>query len=167
MAPVVEARYGGVVRDFVAEQRMHRIGFRLTQHTSEIQGPCHYRVLNTNKPNAVSLPGGRVYITRGLYARLESDELLAAALAHELAHIASKDHFKPRCACVEDALDRETSADCRGAEYLLKAGLGPNAMIEVVRLIEDAQPTGWADVRVRLLMRKISRTDKSNIVARN
>jgi len=150
-APAVEARYGGVVRDPQAEQRMTQIGQRLARHVSEFPSGGHYRLLDSNELNAVSLPGGRVYITRGLYARLSSDGQLAAVLAHEMAHIVSRDHFKPRCGCCEEAIAREQAADTRGARYLRQAGITPQAMIEVIVLIEDAQPRGWSDTRVRSL----------------
>ena len=150
-APVVEARHGGVLRDAAAEERMERLGVRLARH-SGIQGRYQYRLLRSGKLNAASLPGGRVYITRGLYECLETDEQVAAVLAHEMAHIAARDHFKPRCRSWAEAVNREVSADCLGAEYLQRAGLEPRAMIEVVRLITRAQPAGWSAARVRSLV---------------
>jgi len=155
-APAVEARYGGVVRNAEAERRMQCIGLRLTRCTSEIQGDYQYRLLDTDKLNAVSLPGGRVYLTYGLYERLESDEQVAAVLAHEMAHIASKDHFKPRCSCIAEAIERETSADANGLEYLQNAGIDCRSMIEVLRLIADAQPRELSDNRIRCLQERPS-----------
>lgn len=165
-APVVEARYGGVVRDHQAERRMRRVGWCLAQGTNEIQMEYQYRLLDTDRLNAVSLPGGRVYLTRGLYCCLESDQQLAAVLAHEIAHIVSKDHFKPRCSCDADALDREVSADCHGAAYLQNAGIEPQAMIDVVRLIADMQPRGWSDTRIRALHSRTGSPDRSPVLAR-
>ena len=165
-APAVEARYGGVVRDAEAERRMERIGLRLTHRTSEIQRDYQFRLLDTDRLNAVSLPGGRVYLTRGLYDRLASDEQVAAVLAHEIAHIESKDHFKPRCSSTAEAIEREKSADAGGLEYLQNAGIDCRPMIEVLRLIPDVQPKGWSDSRIRYLMRKSGQTDMSDIVAR-
>ena len=166
-APAVEARYGGVVRDAQAEQRMRRIGLRLAQCTSEIRGEYQCRLLDVDRLNAVSLPGGRVYVTRGLYERLKSDDQMAAVLAHEIAHIVSKDHFKPRCSCSAEAIEREIAADALGAEYLRNAGIDPQAMIDVVRLIADAQPKGWSDTRIRALLCQTSQADKASTSAQH
>ena len=145
---------------------MQHIGLRLTHRTSKIRGDYQYRLLDTDKRNAVSLPGGRIYVTRGLYDCLESDAQVAAVLAHEMAHISSKDHFKPRCSCAVEVSEREKSADACGAEYLQSAGIDCRAMIEVLRLIADVQPKGWSDGRIRSVLRKTAWTDVSNIRAR-
>lgn len=67
-APAVEARFGGVVRDADAERRMERVGRRIGQGAPEPWGGYRYRLLDSDRVNAVSLPGGRIYITRALYA---------------------------------------------------------------------------------------------------
>lgn len=165
-APVVEARYGGIIRAPQAERRMHRIGRRLTRGTPEVRGAYQYRLLNADKLNAMSLPGGRIYMTRALYDRLESDEQVAAILAHEIAHLALKDHFKPRCGSREQALDREMAADGRGSMYLRRADIGTQAMIDVIHLVKNAQPKGWSDSRIRSLLSAAGRSDTSDRSAR-
>jgi uncharacterized membrane protein (DUF441 family) len=50
----------------------------------DVQYTC--KILDTWDINALSLPGGYLYITRGALAAVESDHELAAILAHELAH---------------------------------------------------------------------------------
>ena len=50
----------------------------------------HFEVLDSPDANSFSLPGGYVYVTRGLLARLNLEDDLAAALAHEIAHVAAK-----------------------------------------------------------------------------
>jgi predicted Zn-dependent protease len=51
----------------------------------------HFAVLDTSEPNAFACPGGLVFITRGLLQTCENEDELAAALAHEVAHVANKD----------------------------------------------------------------------------
>ena len=160
MAPAVEQRYGGVIRDADAEQRMQRIGSCLCQHTDALKGRYQYRLLGMDTLNALSLPGGRIYITQGLYRRLQSDELVAAVLAHEMSHIVSKDHFKPRCSCPGEAIEREIDADRGGAEFLRRAGIEPEAMIDAVRIIADVQPPGWSDTRVQFLQHSVRQPDE-------
>ncbi len=164
-APALEARYGGVIRDADVEARLERVGRRVTQATPVLSGIYHYRLLDTDRLNACSLPGGRVYLTRGLYERLTSDDQVAAVIAHEAAHIAAKDHFKPRCGCTDDAVNREILADVHGVVYLQHAGMDPRAMIEVVKLISEVQPAGWSDTRVQALTRQLDRADKCRALA--
>ena len=44
------------------------------------------KVLDTKAINAMSIPGGTVYVTKGLLDAVESDHELAGVLAHEIAH---------------------------------------------------------------------------------
>lgn len=165
-ALAVEAQYGGVILDPRVEQRMHRVGARLLRGSPEIRRPYQYRLLDSDRLDALSLPGGQVYITRSLFSRLETDELLAAVLAHEMAHIAVGDHFRPRFAGRNDALDREIAADARGTAYLLRAGIDPRAMIRVVQLVQDGQPVGWVAARTDALQAQLDRIKRANGVAR-
>ncbi len=51
--------------------------------------PYQFRVVQDEAViNALALPGGSIYITMGLYRELESDDELAAVLAHEIGHVA-------------------------------------------------------------------------------
>ncbi|MBM4295972.1 MAG: peptidase M48 [Deltaproteobacteria bacterium] len=51
----------------------------------------HFAVLDTQEPNAFACPGGLILITRGLLQTCESEDELAAVLAHEVSHVANKD----------------------------------------------------------------------------
>ena len=56
----------------------------------ETFGGYHFQVLDADEVNALSTLGGFVFVTRGLLARLESEDELACVLAHEVAHVASR-----------------------------------------------------------------------------
>ena len=103
---------------------MRRIGRQLVRQASPLLTDCQYRLLQADCRNAVSLPGGYIYITQGLYRELVSDDLLAATLAHELAHLAAKDHFKQLPGGHDQALKKEQSADAKAAKMLDAAGSG-------------------------------------------
>ena len=47
-----------------------------------------FTILDTSVINAFALPGGYVYVTRGILARMNSEDELAAVMGHELAHVA-------------------------------------------------------------------------------
>ncbi|MDR0643548.1 MAG: M48 family metalloprotease [Treponema sp.] len=53
----------------------------------DIYNGYHAVVLDSQEINAFSTPGGHIFITRGLLACANSEDALAAVLAHELAHI--------------------------------------------------------------------------------
>ena len=51
-------------------------------------------VIDEDEVNAFSLPGGYVYINKGLIDRITSDDQLAAVIAHEIAHVTAKHAMK-------------------------------------------------------------------------
>lgn len=52
--------------------------------------PVTFGVLDSPVINAMALPGGYIYITRGMLAQLTSEDQLAAVLAHEIGHVAAR-----------------------------------------------------------------------------
>lgn len=59
--------------------------------------PFHFRVLDSPVVNAFALPGGYVYVTRGLLAHVENEAQLAVVLGHEIGHVAGR-HGSKRAA---------------------------------------------------------------------
>jgi len=57
----------------------------------------HFRLLDSPVVNAFALPGGYVYVTRGLLAHLENEAQLAVVLGHEIGHVAGR-HASKRAA---------------------------------------------------------------------
>lgn len=57
----------------------------------ETFGGYHFVVIESDEVNAVSAPGGFVFISRGLLHRLKDEDSLAAVLAHEVAHVVHRD----------------------------------------------------------------------------
>jgi predicted Zn-dependent protease len=52
--------------------------------------PYHIKLINTMEVNASSIPGGGLYLNRGLFELLDSEDELAAALGHEIGHIVGR-----------------------------------------------------------------------------
>ena len=52
--------------------------------------PWRFRILNTSQINAFALPGGQVFVTRGLLARLDSEAQFAHLMGHEIGHVTHK-----------------------------------------------------------------------------
>ncbi|MDE2491412.1 MAG: M48 family metalloprotease [Elusimicrobia bacterium] len=59
-----------------------------------IYGGWHVQVLDTEEVNAMSAPGGFVFVTKGLLERVRSEDELACVLAHEVAHVSKKHGLK-------------------------------------------------------------------------
>ncbi|NIP39049.1 MAG: M48 family metalloprotease [Candidatus Dadabacteria bacterium] len=57
----------------------------------DIPAGYHFGILDTKDINAFACPGGVVFVTKGLLDTLESEDELAAVLAHEIAHINNRD----------------------------------------------------------------------------
>jgi len=150
-ASSLEVRYGGVQDCPQTEERLLRIGRRLAAATPGLSGEYRYAVLDSPELNAFSLPVGRIYVTRGLHDLLTTDATVAAVLAHEMAHLAARDSFKPRCRDAREALERELSADWQGQRYLQAAGFSAEAMKDVIELTREVQPTGWSEIRLHAL----------------
>ena len=56
--------------------------------------PIKFRVLNTGEVNAVALPNGRIYVFRGMLETSDTEDELAAVLAHEVGHVAGRHSLK-------------------------------------------------------------------------
>ena len=64
------------------------VGAGVARHSGRPEIPWRFGVLASDEVNAVSAPGGLVFITRGALAKVQSEDQLAGILAHEVAHVA-------------------------------------------------------------------------------
>lgn len=87
VAVQIVERFGGVWRDAAATRRVNLLGRGLARYAQRQDLEWRFGLLNSDSLNAFSAPGGRVFITRGLYKLVASDDELAGALAHEIAHV--------------------------------------------------------------------------------
>lgn len=88
--PKIMAQFGGAYADPRVAAYVSELGNRLVD-VSEMQGtPFTFTVLDTPTPNAFALPGGYVYVTRGLLALAEDEAELAGVLAHEIGHVTAR-----------------------------------------------------------------------------
>ena len=73
------------VQDYV-----NALGQRLAaqSHRSNLQ--WHFTVLDSPEINAFALPGGYVYVTRGIMAYMESEADLAGVIGHEIGHVTAR-----------------------------------------------------------------------------
>lgn len=77
-----------------AQQYVNRVGRWLAMQTERPDLPWQFGVLDDNDINAFAAPGGYVFITKGLLARMRSEAELAGVLAHEISHVLRKHHLQ-------------------------------------------------------------------------
>ncbi|WP_137150772.1 M48 family metalloprotease [Devosia sp. FKR38] len=85
--PRIIAAYGGVYSDRQAEIMVARIVGRLLAAADQPNAQFQVTILDTSEVNAFALPGGYIYVTRGILALASDTSELAAVLAHEIAHV--------------------------------------------------------------------------------
>jgi len=88
--PKIVAAYGGVYTDRRAEVTLARIVGKLLTAANQPNMAFTVTILDTPDVNAFALPGGYVYVTRGILALASSESEIAAVLSHEIAHVTLK-----------------------------------------------------------------------------
>ncbi|MDO8351143.1 MAG: M48 family metalloprotease [Gallionella sp.] len=69
---------------------VNKVGQRIAKQSHRPDLQYHFTVLDTPDINAFALPGGYVYITRGILAYLNTEAELAAVLGHEIGHVTAR-----------------------------------------------------------------------------
>ncbi len=83
--------YYDIYRDPATNARIQKIGRDLSRFTTRPY-PFKFTVLDSDEVNAFALPGGHIYIFRGLLDMVLNDDQIAAIIAHEITHIEAQ-HF--------------------------------------------------------------------------
>ena len=151
---------------------VQQVGMRLAAKCERPGLPWTFRVMDDPTVNAFALPGGFVYVTRGMLAYLNSEAQLAAVIGHEIGHVAAR-HVVSRNTRVEmtsmglvvasaagavtpvqgsverlqavllaHSREAEQRADSLGLHYMSDAGYDPAEMPGVLHAIERAVGRG-------------------------
>lgn len=81
----------GVYREKPELNRLvERIGHDIASRSERPNLPWTFTVLDTPMVNAMALPGGYVYVTRGMLERVNSEDELAGVIGHEIAHVTAR-----------------------------------------------------------------------------
>ncbi|MBU1726206.1 MAG: septum formation protein Maf [Candidatus Omnitrophica bacterium] len=83
-----------MVDDPLIQKRVEDIGKKIAAVSDRKDIDYTFKVLNEDEVNAVSLPGGYVYIFKGLVDKVENDDELAGVIAHEVGHIVARHSIK-------------------------------------------------------------------------
>jgi MAF protein len=80
--------------DPLVQKRVRDIGQKVAAVSDRKEIKYYFNVLDDDEVNAVALPGGFVYVNKGLVDRVDNDDELAAVLAHEVGHIVARHSIK-------------------------------------------------------------------------
>lgn len=83
-----------LANDARLQRYVNNVGRWLASQTERAELPWQFGVLEAPQLNAFAVPGGTIFVTRGLVQRMRSEAELAGVLAHEIAHVLKKHHLK-------------------------------------------------------------------------
>lgn len=173
-AAEVERRYK-VVKNTPQAARVASIGARIIEHCDQREGvPYFVKLLDVDQVNAVSLPGGPLYVYTGLLDFLGADDdALACIIGHEVGHIDARHAAKQMsqqlvanlgisilirgrteqdiAALTSELLnlsysrEDEHEADHRGVSYAHKAGYKATGMLHFFKKLAEQEKGGARD----------------------
>lgn len=84
----------GLYNDPELNAYVTRIGMKIAQNTHRPDLPYSFKVLDTPVINAFAVPGGYVYVTRGILGYFNNEAELAGVVGHELGHVNARHTMK-------------------------------------------------------------------------
>ncbi len=150
-APQMAKQMGGVVdsRSNADAKLVADVGGQIVENSDARKSPYfsnfHFYLLSDPESiNAFALPGGQIFITRGLYKRLDNTGQLAGVLGHEIGHVINR----------------------HAAEHMAKGSLGSALALAVGVGASNDQRRGYmaaaaAQMANQMFQLKFSRSDES------
>ena len=87
-APNVESQFEAIAPNREANEVLGKLISEMVSHSVRKDDfEFRFKVLNSSVPNALALPGGFVYVTRGLLQMIESEGQFISIIGHELGHV--------------------------------------------------------------------------------
>lgn len=170
-APQMAQEFGGLHPDQDAQKMVDRVGHKLVESSVARETPYRFDFHLLRDPqtvNAFALPGGQVFITAGLFGRLEDEGELAGVLGHEIGHVVGRHSAEQMAkqdltqglitgvmagtdvgggqmaAMVGNFINMsygredELEADRLGVKFMIDAGYDPHELIRVMEILEEA-----------------------------
>ena len=156
-----------LVKDQNLTERLDSIGKKLAEVCDRHDVVYHFNVIDDKEVNAFALPGGFIYVNKGLIDEVKNDDELAAVLAHEIGHIVAKHSIKKLQAMLGYSFlsilaaqtagpdfkqgvdlafmqilsgyskEDELLADRLAVKYVKLAGYNPSAMIDFLEKLKE------------------------------
>ncbi|MGH9458283.1 MAG: M48 family metalloprotease [Thermoanaerobaculia bacterium] len=84
------ARQMGLYQDAELQAYVNRVGQEMARRSERPEIPWSFQIVDDPMVNAFALPGGPVFVTRGILAHFNSEAELASVLGHEIGHITAR-----------------------------------------------------------------------------
>ena len=114
----------GLYPDPKVQAYVDRLGKGLAAESERPDLPWSFKVVDDPTVNAFALPGGYIYVTRGIMAHLRSEAELVAVLGHEIGHVTAR-HSASQMSKQQLAMGGLMRGDGRGARAATLRGPGP------------------------------------------
>ncbi len=118
----------GLYPDDDLQRYVQGLGSRLAASSERPQLPWQFRVVDDPTVNAFALPGGFIYVTRGILAHMSSEAELVGVLGHEIGHVTGRHSVeqmsKAQLATLGLGVAMIASEDVRQFGDIAQAGLG-------------------------------------------
>jgi len=158
-----------LVRDPEVARYINVLGDSLARVSDERNLDWHFFVVDSREVNAFAVPGGYIYVNRGLIERAQSLDQVAGVLGHEIGHVTKRHSIKQMqkaqganvgvtLGCIltrvcESGLgqaavqvtaagvfakfsrDDEAEADVEGVKTVIRAGIDPQGIPEMFRIL--------------------------------
>ncbi|MHC4656480.1 MAG: M48 family metalloprotease [Planctomycetota bacterium] len=90
-APELEKQMGGKIDNSSLQNYVNNVGLKVAKVSHRRNWDYHFVALEDDTVNAFALPGGYIFITKGMLRQLTTESQLASILAHETAHVVARD----------------------------------------------------------------------------
>ena len=121
--PRILATYGGEYSDPKLERMVAKVVGSLTTVSENPNQTYRITILNSPNVNAFALPGGYLYVTRGLLALANDSAELAAVISHEMGHVTANHGVQRQQKEAEEVLATKVVTDVLGESPTAKAAL--------------------------------------------
>lgn len=129
-----------LVRDDKLQRYVNLVGNWVALQSGRKDVTWHFGVLDTEDINAFAAPGGYIFVTKGLYRRLNNEAELAGVLAHEIAHVTKKHHLKVlKQSSLIGALGQAASSKVQDSDPAVQNLIGNGAEIMARGLDKSAE----------------------------
>ncbi len=123
----------GVYDDPALQKYVNDIGQSMVKISHRSNLPFTFTVLDSPVVNAFALPGGYVYITRGIMAYINSEAELAGVIGHEIGHVTARHGVRQQAS--------QTLAGL--GSVLVGAATGSKGLVDTVNLLGGALVSGY------------------------
>jgi predicted Zn-dependent protease len=144
----------GLIEDPKLVAYVAEVGGRLARHAPQRRFSYKFQIVDQEAPNAFALPGGYIFVSRGLLTLANSEDELANVLGHEIVHVAAR-HAAARQEIGQNlplrfnwfqggylasyGRDQEREADRLGQGLSAVAGYDPEGLVVFLRELEHTE----------------------------